>query len=329
MTPSLFIKKLCEHKLLLPPMSGFTDYPYRVILAQFHPPFIITEMANAKAIIRGNKKTDRILKIAEGKQYNGVQLVGNDPLEMAHAATIVEKLGFDYIDINMGCTVRKVASSGAGISLMANEKQATAIVSTVSKATNLPVTCKLRTGISRRSINVVDLSKHLVDAGAVALTIHARSGEKKFGDILDFHTITEAAATLSVPVIANGGIISGTIARTVLKQTNAAAVMPGRGLLGNPWLIPEIRSSFSETSFQSPSLPEKKDICIKHFQLLCDWYGEYRGVAHARKILPLYFTSCKFLKEFKDDIRKATQPTDIFLLLDKIQEFDGHMIYRQ
>ena len=116
MKSSLFIKILKEKKLLLPPLSGYTDYPFRVILARFKPPFIITEMANARAIVQRNRRTMQILKIAEGNHYNGVQLIGNIPEYMAKAAEIVEQLGFDYVDINMGCTARKVACRGEGIS---------------------------------------------------------------------------------------------------------------------------------------------------------------------------------------------------------------------
>jgi tRNA-dihydrouridine synthase B len=185
MKKSLFIKILREKKLLLPPLSGYTDYPFRVILADFKPPFITTEMANARAIMQRNRRTMQILKIAEGNQFNGVQLIGSVPEYMAKAATIVSDLGFDYIDINMGCTARKVACRGEGISLMKHEARACEIVAAITDTVDVPVTCKLRLGPSKHSLNVVSLSQKLVDAGAVALSIHGRSGEKKFGLPID------------------------------------------------------------------------------------------------------------------------------------------------
>jgi tRNA-dihydrouridine synthase B len=139
MKSSHFIKILREKQLLLPPLSGYTDYPYRVILADFNPPFIITEMANARAIVQKNRRTMQILKIAEGKQYNGVQLIGSNAEYMRKAAEIVEDLGFDYLDINMGCTARKVASRGEGVSLMKNEMRACEIVTAVTDAVDFPV----------------------------------------------------------------------------------------------------------------------------------------------------------------------------------------------
>jgi tRNA-dihydrouridine synthase B len=328
MKSSLFVKILKEKKLLLPPMSGYTDYPFRVILSRFKPPFIVTEMANARAIVQRNRRTMQILKIVEGEHYNGVQLVGNIPEYMAKAAEIVDQLGFDFIDINMGCTARKVTSRGEGVSLMKHETQANKVVTAVAEAVEVPVTCKLRLGVSKHSINVVSLSQKLIDAGAVALTIHGRSGEKKFGSPVDLRIIKEAAKTLSVPVIANGGIYSGLDAQKMLKETGAAAVMPGRGLIGNPWLIPEIRSNVLQHRYSPPLLQEKKDICLEHLRLLIEFYGERRTVLKLRSIIPHYFSSCLFLKVLKKDVQQVTDVKYIPILLERIQNDGTNMVYR-
>jgi tRNA-dihydrouridine synthase B len=328
MKSSLFVKILKEKKLLLPPLSGYTDYPYRVILARFKPPFIITEMANARAIIQRNRRTMQILKIVEGKHYNGVQLVGSIPKVMGKAAEIVEDLGFDYLDINMGCTARKVACRGEGVSLMKNEKHACEIVNAVTDAVDVPVTCKLRLGTSKQSINVLSLSQKLIDAGAVSLTIHGRSGEKKFGSHVDLDIIKKTANALSAPVIANGGIYTGLDAQKILKETGAAAVMPGRGLLGNPWIVPEILSIFSKHSYTPPILQQKIDICLEHLRLLTEFYGERRAVLKMRSILPHYFSSCLFLKNLKKDVQQVTEVKHIPILLERIQNDVMNTIYR-
>ncbi|MCX6663223.1 MAG: tRNA-dihydrouridine synthase [Euryarchaeota archaeon] len=327
MKSSLFIKILREKKLLLPPLSGYTDYPFRVILADFKPPFIITEMANARAIVQRNRRTMQILKIAEGKQYNGVQLIGSIPEYIGRAAKIVEDLGFDYIDINMGCTARKVASRGEGISLMKNEARACEIVAAVFGMVDLPVTCKLRLGPSKQSMNVVALSQKLVDAGAVALTIHGRSGEKKFGLPVDLRIMHEAASVLTIPIIANGGIYTGRDAQQMIQATGAAAVMPGRGLIGNPWIIPEILATISKTSYTPPTLQTKKEICRKHLDLLVDFYGERKAVLKMRSILPQYFSSCFFLKDLKLDVHQASNVSDIPMLLERLDDTKGYTIY--
>jgi nifR3 family TIM-barrel protein len=329
MTPARFVALLREKKLLLPPISGYTDYPYRTILSHFAPPFLTTEMVNARALIDGNKKTKQILKKAPGNQYNGVQLFGSDPLILAEAARMVEEVGYDYIDINMGCTVRKVASRGAGISLMADEERACAIVSAVSCAVKLPVTCKLRVGVSQSSINVRSLSQKLAAAGATAITIHGRTGEKKFGVPVDLSFIRDVATMLSIPVVANGGIFTGADAQHALQQTDAVAVMPGRGLIGNPWIIPEILSTFSGTPFHAPTLQEKKDICQEHLNLLCDFYGERSGVPKMRNILPEYFSSCHHNKDLKRDAHQVVSAHDIVLLLEKIHDIDSRVVYER
>jgi tRNA-dihydrouridine synthase B len=327
MKSSLFVKTLKEKKLLLPPLSGYTDYPYRKILARFRPPFITTEMANARAIVSNNKRTLEILKIAEGAHRNGVQLVGSDSGYMKKAAMIVEDLGFDYIDINMGCTARKVVCRGEGVSLMKNETRACEIVTAVSEASSLPVTCKLRLGLTKQAQNVLSLSQKLGDAGAVALTIHGRTGEKKFGVPVDFAVIKEAAEQLSVPVVANGGIYTGLDAQQMIQATGASAVMPGRALIGNPWLISEIAATFSKDAYTVPTLDKKKDFCTEHLQLLIDFYGERSAVLKMRSILPHYFSSCLFLKTLKRDVQKASYPRDIFLLLNHLQDDGLHIVY--
>ena len=327
MKPSLFIKILTEKKLLLPPLSGYTDYPYRQILARFHPPFITTEMANARAVVSNNRRTQEILRIAEGIHQNGVQLVGSDPVYMKKAAMIVQDLGFDYIDINMGCTVRRVASRGEGVSLMKQEARACDIVSGITSSVSLPVTCKLRLGATRKNVNVLSLSKKLVDAGAAALTIHGRTGEKKFGVPVDFVVVKEVAQQLSIPVIANGGIYTGADAIKVLQSTGAAAIMPGRALIGNPWLITEIEHTFEFKPFLPPSLADKKEICMEHLQLLIDFYGERSAVHKMRGIVPHYFSSCLFLKQLKRDVHRAEHANDIRKLLTCLTEKKSHLVY--
>ena len=159
MNSSTFVKHLIKYKFILPPISGYTDHPYRTILAKFNPPFIITEMASAQAIIRKNQRTLQILKKTKGTHYNGAQLFGSDPKIMGEAASIVENMGFDYIDINMGCTIKKVVDKGAGISLMKNEEKAYLNTFSVVNAVNIPVTCKLRLGVSKQNVNIISTSK--------------------------------------------------------------------------------------------------------------------------------------------------------------------------
>jgi len=327
MKKSLFTKILREKKLMLPPLSGYTDYPYRQILAKFKPPFITTEMVNARAVVEGNQRTIQMLRLVTGSHLNGAQLLGKDPNIMAKAAKTIEDIGFDYIDINMGCTVRKVISKGEGVSLMKDEVLASKIVKTVSNTVDIPVTVKLRTGFCQKSINVISLSKKLASYGVAAITIHGRTGEKKFGKPLNITQMRETASNLLIPVIVNGGVFSGIDAQNMLLQTGAVAVMPGRGILGNPWIIPEILCNFSGDIFTFPTLQEKKDICTEHIYNVCEFYGEKFGVIKLRRIVFLYFSSCIYLKSLKNDLQKAEVVSDIYSLLDRIKEINGIWVY--
>ena len=326
MKKSEFTKILCEKKLLLPPLSGYTDYPYRQILAGFSPPFITTEMVNARAVVEGNKKTHQMLKKEEGSHFKGAQLVGKDPDVMAKAAVIIERLGFDYVDINMGCTVKKVISKGQGVALMKDETIACDIVETVSNTVDIPIIVKMRTGFSEKSINVLLLSQKLEDSGAVSITIHGRTGEKKFGTKLDRSLIRHVSQSVSIPVVANGGV-TGVNAKDVLSETGAAAVMPGRAIIGNPWVIGEILCSFSDRSYNAPLLDEKKKIVFEHVTNLCNYYGEKSGVLKVRRILPRYFLSCSHLNCLKSDVKEINTVSDVKLLLERIRNVDGRFIY--
>ena len=317
-----FTRRIREEKLLLPPLADYTDYPYRRIMAGFSPPFIITEMVSASAIVHGGEKTRRMLARTEGIGCEGVQLVGSDPSLMAGAAKIIEELGFDYIDINMGCTINKVVRQGAGISLMGDEEKAQMMASAIVDAVDIPVTCKMRLGLSRDALNVVALSRRLEDAGVAAVTVHGRSGEKKWGMPVDFDEMRRVVEALSIPVVANGGVFTGEDAVKMIERTGAAAVMPGRGMIGNPWLVPEIKSALSGTKYTPPTLQMKKETCLLHMRYLCEYYSDQGGAVRLRRILPEYFTGCQNLRSLRQDIHETSTPGEVAALLDRIGE-DG------
>jgi tRNA-dihydrouridine synthase B len=314
-------------RLLLPPLADYTDYPYRRVISKFDPPFILTEMISASAIVHGGEKSRQMLARTDGVSCEGVQLVGSDPVMMAKAAKIVENLGFSYIDINMGCTINKVVRQGAGISLMGDEEKAQSVASAVVDAVDLPVTCKMRLGLSRDRINAVSLSRRLEDIGVAAVIIHGRSGEKKWGMPVDFDEIKRVVDALSIPVVANGGIFKGTDAIEMFDRTKADAVMPGRGIIGNPWLVPEINYSLKGADYTPPTLQEKKETCLLHMKYLCEYYGEKRGAINMRRILPEYFTGCQNIRIFRQNIHETSTPREVAELLDRISEDGSSGIY--
>ena len=321
-----FARRIREEKLLLPPLADYTDYPYRRVMARFKPPFIITEMISASAVIHGGEKTRRMLAKTESF-CEGVQLVGADPDIMAEAARIVAGLGFDYVDINMGCTIKKVTRQGAGISLMGDKERAQLVASAVVESVDIPVTCKMRLGVSSGSLNAVTLSRQFEEAGIAAITIHGRSGEKKWGIPVDFNGIREVVEAISIPVVANGGVFTGADARAMIEKTGAAGVMPGRGLIGNPWIVTELVAALSGDDYTQPTLVERKRISLLHMNYLCEYYGDKSAAMRMRRILPEYFSGCKNLRTLRQDIHNTSTPNQVALLLDRIKNIGPHGTY--
>ncbi len=322
-----FEASIREARLMLPPLADYTDYPYRRVMAGFNPPFIVTEMISADALIHGGTKTRRMLARVTGTRCEGVQLVGADPDSMAKAARMVEWLGFDYVDVNMGCTINKVAQQGAGISLMGDEDRACSVVSAMIDAIRIPVTCKMRLGVSRGSINAVSLSKKLEGLGIAAIAVHGRSGEKKWGLPVDYEGIRGVVAALGIPVVANGGVFTGEDAKRMIERTGAAGVMPGRGLIGNPWIAPEITAALNGADYNPPTLAERKETCLLHMRYLCEYYGDKGGAVRMRRIFPKYFPGCKNLRSLRYDINATSSPGEVAALMGRILDEGAHGRY--
>ncbi len=313
-------------RLLLPPLADYTDYPYRRVMAAFDPPFIVTEMVSASAIIHGAEKTRRMLERIGGDR-EGVQLVGHEPSAMAEAAKLVEGLGYDYVDINMGCTIHKVTRQGAGIALMGDEEKAQRIAEAVVAAVGIPVTCKMRLGLRSDAQNAASLSKRLEDVGVSSVTVHGRGGETKWGMPVDYDGIRRVVEAVSIPVVANGGVFAGGDAAALMKETGAAAVMPGRGIIGNPWLVPEIKAALSGGEYAPPTIAEKKRVCLLHLRYLREYYGDRDAAINMRRILPKYFAGCQNIRSLHHGVHAASTPGEVAALLDRIEEHGTKGIY--
>ena len=323
-----FIKRLKESRLLLPPLADYTDYPYRRILSEFNPPFICTEMISPEALVRENQRTMEMVRKVDGDHLNGVQLVGSDEESMRKAAAMVEAMGYDYIDINMGCTVKTVTRTGAGLALMKEEDRAVSVVSAVVDTVDIPVTCKMRMGPTEANKNVFSLTLQLVDKGVSAITIHGRTGEKKFGLDVDNDGIREVVNSVDLPLIANGGIYTGDDAVKLLEATGAAAVMPGRGLIGNPWLVNKIRASLNGSETLDPDLDERKMVAMRHLNYLSDFYGERTGVILMRRLIGKYFSGGRNVNLLKIDSQKTGSIKDVEALVERITDVDGMKYFR-
>jgi tRNA-dihydrouridine synthase B len=324
-----FIARLLDEKILLAPLAGYTDYPYRRLLSEFDAPFICTEMLSCDAVERRNPSTMKMLERPEGGHLDGVQFFGSNPETMAGAGELVESLGFRYIDINMGCTVWAITRNGAGVSLMNDPEEAGAMVSELADRVSIPVTCKIRLGENSSNINAVELSMQLEEAGASAITVHGRSGDKRFAEQVNYSAIKEVVEAVDIPVVGNGDVSSGEDALHMLESTGVDAVMPGRGLVCNPWIIEEIRSALIGESFSDPSLVERKQVCRRHMEYLVDFYGEEDGVFEMKKILPKYFKGAVHAVDLRKSMVWASSYLDMLDLLDKLTESGDQIVFNR
>ncbi len=295
-----------KSKTILAPMAGVTDKPFRQMVRMFGHHLIFTEMISAAALCYGSKETKRMMDLSDETGPITIQLVGCDPAEMAKAAQMAEQVGAVQIDINMGCPVKKLISNISGSALMKDPYRAYQIVEAVKKSVQLPVTVKTRLGWDAGHITVVDFAKHLEEAGADGLTIHARTKEQGYSGQADWRWIKKVKQTVDIPVIANGDIVDVASASACLEQTGADGVMIGRAAMGRPWLLSEI------DGVVPPS--DLKEIVLEHFDRLLAYYG-HKGLFIARKHLAWYACGKPFVAQFRRDVYAQTQEESVRTLI--------------
>ena len=230
-----------NNPIVLGPMAGVTDRAFRTICAELGAGITVTEMVSSRALVYKDKKSAGLLRKNEGSLC-GAQIFGNDPAIMAEAAVLsLEISGCDFLDINMGCPMPKIANSGDGCGLMRTPELAGQIVAAVTKAVSVPVTVKCRLGWDKGSINVLDFAHRMEDNGAAMVTVHGRTRSQLYSGVADWDMITKVKRELSIPVIANGDIISPETAVNCLKRTGADGIMIGRASFGDPWVFEQVK----------------------------------------------------------------------------------------
>lgn len=296
-------------KAVMAPMAGISNPSYMKIIEDMGCDLAFTELISSEAIIRNNKKTlDMLNGIDDLKMKVGVQIFGSNPEVMAKAAKILCELHkIDIIDINMGCPVPKVAlHSDAGSGLLKNPTKVKEIVEAVTKAVNIPVTVKIRSGWDSDSINAIEIAKIIEEAGASALTIHPRTRAQGYSGKADWSIIKKVKASVNIPVIGNGDIKSCYDAEKMLIETNCDAIMIGRGLLGNPWLIRDTINYLEKKEEPiNVSLHEKIEMIKKHLDLLVKYKSEKAALLEIRSHISWYLKGENNSKEVKEKICKA------------------------
>ncbi len=273
-----------KEKAALAPLAGVADRAFRELCRGYGAAYTVCEMASAKGISLGDKKSAELLSITETERPAGSQIFGNSPETMATAAKKALEFNPDFIDINMGCPAPKVASSGGGALLMKNPVLAADIVKAVVEASTVPVTVKMRSGWDDNNINAVELAKRCEDAGAAAITVHGRTKVQMYAPPVNTDIIKQVKAAVKIPVIGNGDVIDGLSAARLMEETGCDMVMIGRGALGRPWVFSQINAYLEhEVLLPEPTVTEKMLVMLKHIEKLCEYKGERVGIREARK----------------------------------------------
>jgi tRNA-dihydrouridine synthase B len=309
--------------VLMSPMAGITDLPFRHIVQQFGVGMTVAEMVSAKPDLQNSRKhMQRRVSLAEPLP-RAIQIVGNNPREMANAAALNESLGAGIIDINMGCPAKKVCKKAAGSALLGDERQVQAILQAVVAAVNVPVTLKIRTGLSRLQNNAVSIAHIAESEGVQSLVVHGRSRACLFKGDAEYATIKRVKQSVSIPVVANGDITSPKKAAHILQYTGADAVMIGRAAQGQPWLpmmIGTYLNSAEYTVMSTPALDDQKRACLEHIGLLHAYYGDKMGVRIARKHIRWYLSAFEGGLELSQKINRISKPNEVLKLLELIYD---------
>ena len=304
----------------LGPMAGVTDWAFRTVCARLGAGITVTEMVSSRALVYKDKKSAALLRKNEGSLC-GAQIFGNDPAIMAEAAVLaLEISGCDFLDINMGCPMPKIANSGDGCGLMRTPELAGQIVTAVKAAVKVPVTVKCRLGWDKGSINVLDFTKRMEQCGADMITVHGRTRSMLYSGVADWDMITKVKQQLSIPVIANGDIISGESAVKCLRRTGADGIMIGRATFGDPWIFAEVSAALRGEDFSGrPPLSQRVDVAVEQFRLALEEHGEHIACLEARKHFAWYLRGVPYSNYYKEQISSIKTMDDIYRIADGIR----------
>lgn len=316
----MYLKKLkignveLENNILLAPMAGITDLPFRLICKEFGPGLVYTEMISSKGLFYNDEKTKLLLDMKGEKRPVAVQIFGSDIESMKYAAEYISEYA-DIIDINMGCPAPKVVKNGDGSRLLLDLELAEKIAKEVVKSAKVPVTIKMRIGWDKENIVAVEAAKVFEQAGISAITVHGRTRNEFYSGNADWNIIKKVKESINIPVIGNGDIKNPRDAKKMFEDTNVDGIMIGRASLGNPWIFRDIINELSGSEKKEISKEEKLDIIIKHINYAVEEKGENVAVKEMRKHIAGYIKNMKDASKYRDIINKIDRKDELIACL--------------
>ena len=272
------------NNLILAPMAGVTDLPFRLLCKEQGAGLLCMEMVSAKAIMYKNKNTEELMAIDERELPVSLQLFGSEPDIISSIAHQIEDRPFDILDINMGCPVPKIVNNGEGSALMKNPKLAGEIIEKTARAIKKPLTVKIRKGFDDEHVNAVEMARIAEASGAAAVAVHGRTREQFYSGKADWDIIRQVKEAVSIPVIGNGDLLSAQDVIAMYEQTGCDGFMIGRGAQGNPWIFSQVLSYFETGKVaEKPTFEEVADMMLRHARMMLEFKGEYTGIREIRK----------------------------------------------
>ena len=304
-----------ENPIALGPMAGVTDWAFRTICAQLGAGITVTEMVSSRALVYQDKKSAALLRKNEGS-ICGAQIFGNHPQIMAEAAEMaLEISGCDFLDINMGCPMPKIANSGDGCGLMRTPELAGQILEAVVQKVKVPVTVKCRLGWDKGSVNVLDFTKRMEDCGAAMVAVHGRTRSMLYSGVADWDMITKVKNQLTIPVLANGDIVDAETAVKCRKRTGADGIMIGRASFGDPWIFQQAKAAMEGKPIPGrPKLSDRIQVAVRQFELAAEDHGEHIACLEARKHFAWYLRGVAHSSYYKTQISSIATMEDIYCI---------------
>jgi len=315
-----FGKLMLDNPVILAPLAGITNLPFRLMAKDAGCGLVCSEMISANGLVHKSMKTEKMLESCLGEKPLSIQIFGSDPLIMADAAKIVENQGADILDINFGCSVKKVVKTGAGVALMRTPRKAEKLLKAVRKAVKIPLTIKIRSGWDKSGSQAVKIAEISQACGIDAITVHPRTASQGFRGMSDWSIISEVKKKVFIPVIGNGDIVKPEDAIRMLSETKCNAVMIGRAAIGNPSIFSDVLALFRGEEIPKKNLFDRFDIMIKYLKDSVEYLGEKQACFMMRSRLGWFVKGMRFSSSFRESIKHISSEEQALKLIRSYQD---------